>query len=190
MSTKENLTQKAQSAGALPPAETEQPGETASSTETTETGQATAETTAPAGVALTPQQIEELKARAGKAEEHWDRLLRTMADLENFKKRAARERLEATRFANASLLEKLIPALDNLDMALAAANSAETNSVKSLKTGILMIYNQLKSARKSTPPTGRSTRTCTKRFRRRNRPRPRRARSFDSCAKVTSCTTD
>ena len=66
--------------------------------------------------------------------------------MENFKKRAARERLEATRFANASLLEKLIPALDNLDMALAAANSAETNSVKSLKTGILMIYNQLKSA--------------------------------------------
>src|SRR5439155_393642 len=146
MSTEENLSKKAQPAGALPPAETDQPGEAASSIETTETGQGTAQTTAPAGVALTPRQIEELKTRAAKADEHWDRLLRTMADLENFKKRAARERLEATRFANASLLEKLIPALDNLDMALAAANSAETNSVKSLKTGILMIYNQLKSA--------------------------------------------
>ena len=95
---------------------------------------------------LTPQQIEELQQKAAKADEHWDRLLRTTADLENFKKRAARERQEAIRFANASLLEKLIPALDNFDMALAAANNAEGQSMESLKTGIAMIYNQLKAA--------------------------------------------
>ena len=49
-------------------------------------------------------------------------------------------------FANASLLEKLIPALDNLEMALAAANNAEIHSMESLKTGIAMICNQLKAA--------------------------------------------
>ena len=92
------------------------------------------------------QQIEELKQKAAKADEHWDRLLRTLADLENFKKRAARERQDAIKFANASLLEKLIPALDNFDMALAAANNAEGHSIESLKTGIAMIYNQLKAA--------------------------------------------
>jgi molecular chaperone GrpE len=94
---------------------------------------------------LTTEQIDELKAKAAKADEHWDRLLRSVADLENFKKRAARERQEAIRFANASLLEKLIPALDNFDMAL-AASTAEAASVESLKTGITMIYNQLKGA--------------------------------------------
>jgi molecular chaperone GrpE len=93
----------------------------------------------------TPEQIEQWKAKADKADEHWDRLLRTTADLENFKKRAARERQEAVRFANAALLEKLVPALDNFDMALAAANNAEGGSMESLKTGIAMIYNQLKA---------------------------------------------
>ncbi len=101
---------------------------------------------APAALPLTREQIEALKARAAKADEHWDRLLRTTADLENFKKRAARERQDAIRFANASLLEKLIPALDNFDMALAAANNVEGNSLESLKTGIAMVHNQLKSA--------------------------------------------
>jgi len=95
---------------------------------------------------LSAEQVEELKAKAARADEHWDRLLRTTADLENFKKRAARERLEAIRFANVSLLEKLLPALDNFDMALAAANNSEGTSVESLKTGITMIYNQLKNA--------------------------------------------
>jgi len=95
---------------------------------------------------LRAEQFEELIAKAARADEHWDRLLRTTADLENFKKRAARERQEAIRFANVSLLEKLVPALDNFDMALAAANNSEATSVESLKTGITMIYNQLKNA--------------------------------------------
>ena len=95
---------------------------------------------------LSAEQVEELIAKAARADEHWDRLLRTTADLENFKKRAARERQEAIRFANVSLLEKLVPALDNFDMALAAANNSEATSVESLKTGVTMIYNQLKNA--------------------------------------------
>jgi thiol-disulfide isomerase/thioredoxin len=52
---------------------------------------------------------------AAKAKEHWDQLLRTAADFENFKKRAARERQEVTRYANESLLQRLIPVLDNFD---------------------------------------------------------------------------
>src|SRR5712691_11518012 len=95
---------------------------------------------------IAPEQLQELKERAAKADEHWERLLRTTADLENFKKRAALERQEAIKFANASLLEKLIPALDNFDMALAAANNAESHSMESLKTGIAMIHTQLKAA--------------------------------------------
>ena len=144
MSAKENWTKAAHAPEALPPAEPGEPTETASAAAGNR--KAPAQTTVPAEAPLTAEQIEELKLKAAKADEHWDRLLRTTADLENFKKRAARERQEAIKFANASLLEKLIPALDNLEMALAAANNAESHSIESLKTGIAMICNQLKAA--------------------------------------------
>jgi molecular chaperone GrpE len=96
---------------------------------------------------IAPEQLAELKERAAKADEHWDRLLRTTADFDNFKKRAAREKQDALKFANESLLQKLIPVLDNFDMALAAAQtSGKGEAVQSLQTGVNMIYQQLKIA--------------------------------------------
>lgn len=95
---------------------------------------------------VAPEQLEELKARAAKADEHWDRLLRTTADFENFKKRAARERQDAVRYANEGLIEKLVPVLDNFEMAMAAAQSGPADSVRSLRDGVAMIHQQLKSA--------------------------------------------
>jgi molecular chaperone GrpE len=99
--------------------------------------------TLPVAVALTAEQIEELKERAAKADENWDRFLRQAADLENYKKRAARERLEAVTFANSALLQKLIPTLDAFEMALAAAKPDP--ATQSLCAGIVMVSNQLKS---------------------------------------------
>lgn len=96
--------------------------------------------------ALTPEQIEDLQTRAAKADENWDRLLRTTADFDNFKKRAARERQEAARFANESLIQKLLPVLDNFEMALAAAQTGQAANVESLSAGVVMIQQQLKAA--------------------------------------------
>ncbi|MHB8523094.1 MAG: nucleotide exchange factor GrpE [Limisphaerales bacterium] len=93
---------------------------------------------------LTAEQLAELKAKAVKADEHWDRLLRTSADLDNIRKRAARDKQEAVKFANEALLEKLVVVLDHFDMALAAAGNEQTATVESLKTGIEMVYSQLK----------------------------------------------
>jgi|SRR4051812_36519633 molecular chaperone GrpE len=95
---------------------------------------------------ITPEQFAELKDRAAKADEHWDRLLRTTADFDNFKKRAAREKQDAIKFANEGLLQKLIPILDNFDMALSAAQTAQSDAVQSLQTGVNMIHQQLKNA--------------------------------------------
>ncbi len=100
---------------------------------------------APTG-ALTAEQVGELKARAAKADDHWERLLRATADLENFKKRAAREREEAIRFANESLMRKLAPVLDNFDMAMAASAQSQGESTQSLQTGVTMIHQQLRKA--------------------------------------------
>jgi molecular chaperone GrpE len=95
---------------------------------------------------VTPEQLAELKERAAKADESWERLLRTTADFDNFKKRAAREKQEAIKFANEGLLQKLVPVLDTLDMALAATQTAEPEAGQSLQAGIKMIAQQLKNA--------------------------------------------
>ncbi len=94
---------------------------------------------------ITPEQIQELKASAAKAAENWERLVRTTADFDNFKKRAAREKQEAIRFANEGLIEKLVPVLDNFDMAMAAVQNSIGDSTQSLQAGVAMIYQQLKS---------------------------------------------
>src|SRR5579872_3542763 len=91
-----------------------------------------------------PEQLDELKQRAAKADENWDRLLRTTADFDNFKKRAAREKQEAIRYANEALLEKLVPVLDNFDAALSAAQAGSNSAAQSLQTGVAMIFQQLK----------------------------------------------
>ena len=95
--------------------------------------------------ALTPEQLEELQARAAKADENWERLLRTTADFDNFKKRAARERQDAARYANESLVQKLIPILDNFEMALAATQAGAAANAQSLADGVAMILQQFKS---------------------------------------------
>lgn len=94
---------------------------------------------------VTPEQFEELKTRAAKADENWERLLRATADFDNFKKRAARERTEAIQFANSSLLQKLLPVLDSFEMALAAAQTAKDEKMSSLQAGINMVQSQLKN---------------------------------------------
>ena len=95
---------------------------------------------------LTPQALTALQERAAKADEHWDRLLRIAADFDNFKKRAARERIEAAQSAGAALLQKLLPVLDHFEMAQAAAQTAGVpqGGIESLQAGIAMIQQQLK----------------------------------------------
>lgn len=100
---------------------------------------------------LSEENLRELLSQAAKADEYRDQLLRTAADLDNYKKRAAREKQEAIKFANESLLAKLIPVLDNFDMALAAVSSAQgetaqTASTDSLQQGVSMIQQQLRQA--------------------------------------------
>lgn len=100
---------------------------------------------AEAPMEMTLDELNELRAQAGKAAENWDKYVRLNADFDNFRKRAARERQEAIRYANESLLEKLIPVIDNFEMAMQAASSPQAGSADALKQGVTMIANQLKS---------------------------------------------
>jgi molecular chaperone GrpE len=73
-------------------------------------------------------------------EEH-DRLLRAVADLDNYKKRAAREREDVQRFGNEKLLKDLFPVVDNLDRALASAPPGDP-----LADGVKLVRASLEQA--------------------------------------------
>ena len=68
-----------------------------------------------------------------------ERIIRLTADFDNFRKRAQREKDEARQFANQGLLEKLLPVLDNFEMALTAVKGADP----SVRDGVQMILDQL-----------------------------------------------
>ena len=69
-----------------------------------------------------------------------DRLLRLAADFENYKKRAARERQEYVTLANERLIVELIPILDDLERALAAA---EEHQEAQLEEGVELVHRSL-----------------------------------------------
>jgi molecular chaperone GrpE len=69
-----------------------------------------------------PCDLEELAARAEKADEYLALAQRTQADFENYRKRATREAKAAQERGAVKLAQALLPAIDNLDRALAHAD--------------------------------------------------------------------
>lgn len=80
-----------------------------------------------------------------------DRYLRAAAELENYRKRAQKERDEVLKYGNEKLLKDLFPVVDNLDRALAAATgAAEADSARTaedpLVKGVKLVRASLESA--------------------------------------------
>jgi molecular chaperone GrpE len=88
-----------------------------------------------------PDLAEEVKRLAEELASEHDRLLRTAADLDNFRKRVIRERDEAARHAAGPVVKDLIPAVDNLERALAAALPSDP-----LAEGVRMVLRQVEEA--------------------------------------------
>lgn len=65
-----------------------------------------------------PSIAEELAASRDEAARNRDLYLRTLADLDNYRKRTQREKEDLSRFANENLLRELLPVLDNLERAI------------------------------------------------------------------------
>jgi len=85
-----------------------------------------------------PDQLAQLKAELNK---YKDIALRSVADLDNYRKRMAREKDDAIRYANASFLERLIPILDNFELGLQAAKAGGNQSA--VQDGLMMVFKQL-----------------------------------------------
>ena len=75
---------------------------------------------------------------------NYDRYLRAVADLENFRRRAVREKDELRQFAISRVLEDLLPVMDNLALGLTAAKQPGAD-LKTLVGGVELVLTQLKS---------------------------------------------
>jgi molecular chaperone GrpE len=82
---------------------------------------------------------EEVEALRQEVAELRDRSVRTLAELDNFRKRAERERGEVRRYALVDPMRDLLDVVDNLERAMAASGSFED-----LKTGVEMILHQMR----------------------------------------------
>jgi molecular chaperone GrpE len=70
-----------------------------------------------------------------------DLALRSQADFENYKKRSAREKEEAIKYANSSLLQRLVAIIDNFELGLAAAK--EQSEESPIYSGMVLVQKQL-----------------------------------------------
>lgn len=87
----------------------------------------------------------QLAAAKAEAAANYDRYLRVAADLDNFRRRAVREKEELRTTATGRVLEDVFPVLDNLALAINAAKQPKAD-LDSLVGGVEMVLTQLKSA--------------------------------------------
>jgi molecular chaperone GrpE len=99
-------------------------------------------------VASEPVDVDALSAKAQKADEYLDLAQRTRAEFENYRKRAAREAAAAQERGAVKLAKELLPAIDNLDRALAHADTAEEsgNGAATLVSGIKHVRSDVLAA--------------------------------------------
>jgi molecular chaperone GrpE len=94
------------------------------------------------------ESLEEMKKKLDEKEkevkEIHDRMLRLAADLENYKKRAAREKEDLVKFSNEEVIKSILPFVDNLERAV--DHSEKAREAESLVEGAKLTIRQLLQA--------------------------------------------
>lgn len=90
----------------------------------------------------TAELLRKLEETQAKAQENHDKMMRAIADLENYRKRAAREKDEIRKYGASGLVEDLLPALDNLQLGLKSAEEHHPEAHAVIE-GIEMVFGQL-----------------------------------------------
>ena len=97
----------------------------------------------PEYVTVSAALVKGLEEQAAKAAEAQDKLIRTLAEWDNFRKRIAKEKEDSIRFANEGLLESLLPIVDNFELGMQAAATAA--DAKSIAVGLQMVLGQMQN---------------------------------------------
>lgn len=86
----------------------------------------------------------ELSAREKESKENYDRYLRAAAELDNYRKRAARDREDSIKYGNEKLIKDILPILDSLDRALEQASELSArNNFEAFHQGLELIHTQI-----------------------------------------------
>jgi molecular chaperone GrpE len=87
---------------------------------------------------------QELAAAEQKAQENWDKAVRTLAEMENLKKRSQKDQEDAHKYALNSFAKELLPVLDSLVLGLQAA-TGESDEVKKFREGCELTIKQFEA---------------------------------------------
>jgi hypothetical protein len=106
----------------------------------------------------------ELAAAEERAKNHWEQYLRALAEMDNVRKRAAKD-LESTRQFASKIRQDLIGVKDSLELALANAGKADVASLskgRAPRCGCWPRPSKRRRSKRSIPEGSRSTRNCTR----------------------------
>lgn len=81
------------------------------------------------------QLIEQLNEAEAKVNAHWDTILRTQADFENYKRRAERDIKHAHEYSNERYIREFLDVFDSIDHSVAAAH-AKTADLETIQKGL------------------------------------------------------
>jgi molecular chaperone GrpE len=82
-----------------------------------------------------------IKEKENIAAENYDKYLRALADLENYKKRAAKEKQDTIKYGNENLIKDLLPLIDGIDRAMDCAEKSD--DFEAFREGLKMLQDQL-----------------------------------------------
>ncbi len=85
--------------------------------------------------------MDKLAEAEKKAAENYDKYVRAVAELDNYRKRAVREKADAIKYGNETLLRDFLPLVDSVDRALEHADSS--GDFEAFKKGLRMLHEQL-----------------------------------------------
>jgi molecular chaperone GrpE len=85
--------------------------------------------------------MQRLQEKEKEAAENYDKYVRAVAEMENYKKRAVRDRADSLKYGQENLIRDILPLVDNLDRAM--EHACNSNDFEAFKAGLQLIQNQL-----------------------------------------------
>jgi molecular chaperone GrpE len=85
--------------------------------------------------------MQRIEAAEKNAADNYDKYLRTVAELENYKRRAAKERLDSIKYANETIIRDMLPLVDGMDRAL--EHACNSDDFDAFRKGLKLLQEQL-----------------------------------------------
>ena len=93
------------------------------------------------GVDRVEELMRKLEEKEKEAAENYDRYVRAAADLENYRKRAAREKADCIKYGQENLIRDILPMVDSLGRAM--EHACNSSDFEAFREGLKLVQNQL-----------------------------------------------